>query len=75
MAWLGLVGAILKLLNGLTGYFRDKKLIDAGAAAQAKGALDAALDAIRKANDARAAADRSNADPGRLRNDDGFKRD
>lgn len=75
MAWVGLVASILKLLEGLTGFLRDRKLIDAGAAGQAKEGLDAALKVIAKANEARAAADRRNADPGRLRDDDGFRRD
>lgn len=75
MTWLALIKSVLVFMNALTGYMRDRRLLSAGQALEAREALTNALDAIQKANDARARADRNNADPSRLRDNDGFRRD
>jgi hypothetical protein len=65
-----LAAAITALVAKITGDARK-----AGKAqAEQKAATDA-LNTVSRANDARAEADRSNASPDRLRDNDGFRRD
>lgn len=56
MVWLSLLRAILGLATGLTGYLRDKRLIEAGEAKLINRQLNGALDAIRRSNEARSRA-------------------
>ena len=75
MGWLGLVRAILGFLDTIGRALEQRRLIQAGEAKEAARALGEAIDVIEKANRARRDADRHNADPSRLRDDDGFRRD
>jgi len=53
MGALSLVSALLGLLNGLVGYFRDKKMIDGAIAQTVSVNLQAALDEIQTATKVR----------------------
>ena len=70
---LGLKGALAVLAAGATAiaYRRGERRGAAGQIQKDKANADRA---VQRANEARADADRRNADPRRLRDDDGFKR-
>jgi hypothetical protein len=74
MSWLSIIGGVLSFVRWLTGYLHDRQIIDAATKdVMLKNARES-LDAIEKANKARALvrADLSRgADP---MSDDGFKR-
>lgn len=73
MTWLAVIGAVLNVLGALTRTLEQRKLLQAGEASHAKATLENALDRIRLAQIARR---RAGAVPaGRLRDDDGFRRD
>lgn len=70
----GRVGAILALALLALGASYIKGRMEGRAACLAQGERDV-LETIRRAESARAAADRRNADERRLRDDDTFRRD
>ncbi|WP_428029273.1 hypothetical protein [Ancylobacter sp.] len=71
---LGRGAALLLAALGLAGGLYLKGRTEGRAACIAQGERDV-LDTIERANSARADADRRNADDGRLRDDDPFRRD
>jgi hypothetical protein len=75
MGWLGLVRAVLGFLDTIGRALEQRRLIQSGEAQAAARALGEAINVIDKANRARRDADRRNADPSRLRDDDGHRRD
>jgi hypothetical protein len=75
MTWIAVVRAALGFLDMIGRALERRQLINAGEAQAAARALGEALNVIDKANRARRDADRRNADPSRLRDDDGFRRD
>lgn len=75
MSALSLISAALSLLRLVVGYFRDRRLIEAGAAASVMKNLVEASNEIERASATREAARRYNElNPDRVRDDDGFKR-
>lgn len=74
MDWLGLVLSLVKLLGAFTQWLHDRQMIDAGKAETMTTELKGQADAIKKAVEARNAARDAN-EHGRLRDDDGFRRD
>lgn len=75
MNWLAALSALAKLILAILEMARERKAKDAGRAEALAEAATNALDLIRKARDARRAAADAAADPSRLRDDDGFRRD
>ena len=73
MDWLSLVLGVVKLLGVFTQWLHDRQMINAGQAEQVAKDLTEQGDAIRKAVAARLRA-RDDAERGKLRDDDGFKR-
>ncbi|TCK31311.1 hypothetical protein EV667_1420 [Ancylobacter aquaticus] len=71
---LGRGAALVLAALALAGGIYLKGRTEGHAACVAEGERDV-LDTIERANDARADADRRNADDGRLRDDDAFRRD
>lgn len=71
---LGRGAALLFAAAALAGGIYLKGRAEGRAACLAQGERDV-LETIARANDARADADRRNADDGRLRDDDPFRRD
>ena len=61
-----LLKVLLSLADGLTSYLREKNLMDAGAAKVTSTNLKGALDAVKKAQDAKSAL---RHDPDSLLND------
>lgn len=53
MSWLALLKAILGFASALTGYLRDKQLMDAGEAKAIVKQLESSLDAVERARAAR----------------------
>jgi len=75
MTWLTALSALAQIVLAVLEMARDRQAEGTGRAeAIAEAAIDA-LDLIRKARDARRAAANAAADPVRLRDDDGFRRD
>ena len=74
-AIISIISAVLAIARALVEYVQQRKWMDAGAAeATLKGIRDADA-AIKKGNDARAAArDNAAKHPDSVRDDDGFKR-
>lgn len=70
---LAFLAPFFQLLNGLMGYFRDKKLMDGAVAQNRVQTLEAALHDIQKANQARDAI--RAIDPDKLRVPDPDSRD
>lgn len=66
MPWVALVKLLLTFVNALVTYLHDQKLLEAGAAQEAKKELQNALDAIGRARDAIAGI---SDDPDSVRND------
>jgi hypothetical protein len=75
MNWLSALSALAKLVLVVLEMARERKAKDAGRAEVLAEAATHALDLIRKARDARRITADTAADPGRLRDDDGFRRD
>ena len=76
MGALSLVSALLGLLNGLVGYFRDKKMIDGAIAETVSANLRAALNDIQTATKVRDAVRAAiAANPSMLRASDPDSRD
>jgi hypothetical protein len=75
MNWLAALSALAKLVLVVLEMARERKAKDAGGAEALAEAATHALDLIRKARDARRITADTAADPGRLRDDDGFRRD
>jgi hypothetical protein len=75
MNWLAALSALAKLVLVVLEMARERKAKDAGRAEALVEAATHALNLIRKARDARRAAADAPADPGRLRDDDGFRGD
>lgn len=76
MTWLSAIASALAILQALTEYLRDRKIIDDATAAAILKGLRESDDAINRAKSARDLVRADIArDPGRvLREDDGFKR-
>lgn len=53
MSWLGLLKVVLGFASALTGYLRDKQLMDAGEAKAIAAQLESSLDAVERARKAR----------------------
>jgi hypothetical protein len=75
MSWLAALSALAKLILAVLEMARERKAKDAGRAEALAEAATNALDLILNARDARRAAADAAADPSRLRDDDGFRRD
>lgn len=75
MNWLAALSALAKLVLVVLEIAHERQAKDAGRAEALAEAATHALDLIRKARDARRAAANATADPSRLRDDDGFRRD
>jgi hypothetical protein len=75
MNWLAALSALAKLILAVLEMARERKAKDAGRAEALAEAATHALDLICKARDARRVAADAAADPSRLRDDDGFRRD
>ena len=56
MVWLTVLKALLSFARGLTGYLRDKQLLDAGEAKAIASQLESSLNALASATKARRAA-------------------
>lgn len=75
MNWLAALAALAKIVLAVLEMARERQAEGAGRAEALAESATHALDLIRKALDARRAAADSAADPSRLRDDDGFRRD
>jgi hypothetical protein len=75
MNWLTVLSALAKLVLTILEMARERQAQGAGRAEAIAESATHALDLIRKAHDARRAAADAAADPGRLCDDDGFRRD
>ena len=75
MNWLSALAALAKVLAAIFDMAREAQARGAGRAEAIAEASTLALDLIRKARDARRAAADAAADPARVRDDDGFRRD
>lgn len=75
MNWLTVLSALAKLVLVILEMARERQAEGAGKAEAIAESATHAVDLIRKARDARRAAADAAADPGRLRDDDGFRRD
>ena len=72
---LTVLSALAKLVLAIFEMARERRAEGAGRAEAIAESATHALDLIRKARDARRAAADAASDPGRLRDDDGFRRD
>jgi hypothetical protein len=75
MNWLAALSALARIVLAILEMARERHAKGAGRAEAIAEAATNALDLIRKARDARRAAADATADLGRLRDDDGFRRD
>jgi hypothetical protein len=75
MTWLTVLSALARIALAIFEMARERRAKGAGRAEALAESATHALDLIRKARDARRAAADIAADPGRLRDDDGFRRD
>lgn len=75
MNWLGALSALAQVVLAILEMARERRAEGAGRAEAVAESATHALDLIRKARDARRAAADAAADPSRLRDDDGFRRD
>jgi hypothetical protein len=75
MNWLAALAALARIVLAILEMARERQAEGAGRAEAIAEAATNALDLIRKARDARRAAADAAVDPGRLRDDDGFRRD
>lgn len=75
MTWLTALSAFARIVLAILEMARERQAEGAGRAEAIAESATHALDLIRKARDARRAAANAAADPSRLRDDDGFRRD
>jgi len=75
MNWLTVLSVLAKLVLVVLEMARERRAQGAGRAEAIAESATHALDLIRKARDARRAAADAAADPRRLRDDDGYRRD
>jgi hypothetical protein len=75
MSWLTVLSALAKIVLAILEMARERQAEGAGRAEAIAESATHALDLIRKARDARRTAADAAADPGRLRDDDSFRRD
>jgi hypothetical protein len=75
MNWLTVLAALARIVLVILEMARERQAEGAGRAEAIAESATHALDLIRKARDARRAASDAASDPGRLRDDDGFRRD
>lgn len=75
MNWLAALAALARIVLAILEMARERQAQGTGRAEAIAESATHALDVIRKARDARRAAADATADPGRLRDDDGFRRD
>lgn len=75
MNWLAALSALAQIVLAILIMARERQAKGAGRAEALAESATHALDLIRKARDARRAAADAAADPSRLRDDDGFRRD
>ncbi|APF36708.1 hypothetical protein BOQ54_04705 [Chelatococcus daeguensis] len=75
MNWLTVLSALARIVLAILEMARERQAKGAGRAEAIAESATHALDLIRKARDARRAAADATVDPGRLRDDDGFRRD
>jgi hypothetical protein len=75
MNWVTVLSALAKLILVVLEMARERQAEGAGRAEAIAESASHALDLIRKARDARRAAADATADPDRVRDDDGFRRD
>jgi hypothetical protein len=75
MNWLTVLSALARIVLAILEMARERQAKGAGRAEAIAKSATHALDLIRKARDARRAAADAAADPDRLRDDDGFRRD
>jgi hypothetical protein len=75
MDWLQLALGLLKAWNGLIALLRQWRDREAGRAEAILDIKEKSHDALAKADDARAAQSRIDADDRELRRDDGLRRD
>jgi hypothetical protein len=75
MNWLTVLSALARIVLAILEMAREWRAKGAGRAEAIAESATHALDLIRKARDARRAAADAASDPGRLRDDDGFRRD
>jgi hypothetical protein len=75
MNWLAALAALARIVLAILEMARERQAEGAGRAEALTESATHALDLIRKARDARRAVADTAADPGRLRDDDGFRRD
>jgi hypothetical protein len=75
MNWLAALAALAQIVLAILEMARERQAEGAGKAEAIAESATHALDLIHKARDARRAAADAAADPGRLRDDDGFRRD
>lgn len=74
MTWLSALSALARLVLAIIEVARDERVRGAGRAEAIADAATHALDQIQAARNARRAAASRNADPDRLRDDDGYRR-
>lgn len=75
MNWLAALWALAQIVLAILEMAREREARGAGRAEALAESATNALNLIRKARDARLAAADAAADPSRLRDDDGFRRD
>jgi hypothetical protein len=75
MNWLAALAALARIVLAILEMARERQAEGTGRAEALAESATHALDLIRKARDARRAAADAAADPDRLRDDDGFRRD
>lgn len=75
MNWLAALSALARTVLAILEMARERQAKNAGRAEALAESATHAFDLIRKARDARRAAANAVLDPGRLRDDDGFRRD
>jgi hypothetical protein len=75
MTWLTALAALARIVLAILEMSRERQAEGAGRAEAIAESATHALDLIRMARDARRAAADTAADPGRLRDDDDFRRD
>jgi hypothetical protein len=75
MNWLTVLSVLAKIVLAILEMARERRAKGAGRAEAIAESATHALDLIRKAREARRAAADTAADPARLRDDDGFRRD
>ena len=75
MQWLSVILAVITLLVRVTDALAKRRMIDEVESGIVRAFLKQTEADLAKARDARLAARKRDADPDRLRDDDGFKRD